>query len=172
METFEEAIANDQVPMVRVEYPNPLFRPIPSFHIDVPHDWILSEFPDALFVMGPTAPPDGHWSNVVVRHTRVLPTATLEGIAKSTWVEFKGNYPDATINEERMMHMKHLHYLRHCEFDMDGEAVTRFDTLTFGPTLGHPTVDLFHINWMNPTAAGQPRRDLYAHMLNSFQISE
>lgn len=174
MEAFERAIAEDQVPMVRVTYPDPLFRPVPAFSIDVPHDWVLSEFPDALFVMGPTAPPDGHFSNVVVRHVRVLPTATLESIAKSSWLELLHSYPDATINDERILHLKHLHYVRECELTLEpgGEPVTRFDTLTFGPVVDHPTVDLFHITWMHPTAAGDPRRDLYVHMLNSFQFTE
>lgn len=162
------------VPMVKVTYPDPLFRPVPEFEIDVPHDWVLSEFPDSLFVMGPTAPPDGHWSNVVVRHVRVLPTATLQDIAKSTWAELKESYPDAEIQDQRLLHAQHLHYVREARFVIEesGELVTRFDTLTFGPVVDQPTVDLFHINWMHPTAAGDPRRDLYIHMLRSFRFTQ
>jgi len=169
-----EFVESGGIPMVRVTYPDPLFRPIPPFSIDVPDTWVLSEFPDALFVMGPSSDTNGHWSNVVVRHFRVVPASTLEGLARSTWAELLQSYPDAKIIDEQMIHDHHLHYIREAELTMDGadELVARFDTLTFGPTLGHPTVDLFQITWTHPKAARLPRKQLYLDMLRSFRFIE
>ena len=157
--------------MVRVAYPAPIFRPVPPFSIDVPDDWVITEFPGALFVMGPTQPPDGNWSNVVIRHERVLPDADFKTLAKATWAELKVSYPDARLVQERLIHAEHLHYVREGAIVMEGVDVTRFDTMVFGPDTDHPTVDLFQMIWMHPAADGEARTELYMHMLRSFRFT-
>ncbi len=160
--------------MVRVTYPDPIFRPVPPFSIDVPADWVLTEFPDSLFVMGPTADPNGWWSNVVVRHERVLRTASLEVIAATTWQDLLAIHPDAKLIDQRLIHSTYLHYVREAEITLEGQPgpVTRIDSFVFAPVSDLPTVDLFQIIWTNPAAAGDERKTLYLHMLRSLRFAD
>ncbi|NQV06563.1 hypothetical protein HQ535_08415 [bacterium] len=160
--------------LVKVTYPDPLFRPIPIFTVEVPPEWVISEFPDALYVMGPAADAPGYWTNVIVRHERMARGTTLEAVAKVTWDNLKADFPDATIKDQRVVLFESLHHVREVELtipDEDG-PVTRVDSFVFGPVVDQPTVDLFQFTFLNPSAAGDEAQALHAKILESLHFSE
>jgi hypothetical protein len=160
-----------QSDLVRVRYPDPLFRPIPPFSMDVPPDWLISEFPDSLFVMGPEADESELWSNVLVRHSRVFPTTSFEHIGVSSWAELQAIYPDVEVTDQRMITGQVEHYVREVELDYpDVGRVTRVDSFAFGPATDQPTRDLFQITWLNPQHWSTEIQHLYFKMLLSFQF--
>ena len=66
----------------RFTYPGPLVRAIPTFAMDLPAGWQVSEYPGSLFAMRCAEPVDGGWGNVIVQHQRVLAETTLESAAQ------------------------------------------------------------------------------------------
>lgn len=160
--------------LVRVVYPDPLFRPIPSFSIEVPPAWVISEFPDALYVMGPTADAPGPWMNVIVRHERVNRNTTLEEIAQTTWANLTAMFPQAVLTDEQLLQLPLVHYMREVQITMPeyDEPVNRIETFVFGPVVDQLTVDLFHLTWLNPVSAGDDPKRLYLAMLASFRFED
>lgn len=159
---------------IEVRYPETGFRPVPRFSIDIPGDWGVIEFADALFAMGTPVDSQDPWSNVIVHHERVWANTTLEEIAQVSFDELQTESPDVVVKEELMLGLELFHYVREVELTMPGvnEPVTRFDTFCFGTDVDHPTVDLFQITWLHPTAAGEERKALYLQMLATFHIEE
>ena len=159
--------------LMELRFPGPAFRPVPSFTIGVPPEWVITEFPDALFAMGPHASAAGFWTNVIVRHERVLPNVALEELARATWENLEVDFPNAVITDERLVGMERLHYVREVElWGSEEEPVTRIDSFVFGPVIDAPTVDLFQFTWLHPTAAGDTRKLLYIDILSSFHFEE
>lgn len=162
----------DMSNFVEVKYPSKAFRPVPTLTMDVPPTWVTSEYPGALFAMGTPATSAEPWSNVIVRHHRVLPNTALEQVAILSWQDLKGESPDAVVQNEQMMLFEAYHYVRQVELTVAGvdEPVTRLDSYVFGPDVDHATVDLFHITWSHPTSAGDERIALYASILSTLHI--
>jgi hypothetical protein len=153
-----------------VKYPGPAFRPIPSFHFDVPPDWVVEEFPDSLCMIATPATSEEPWSNVFLQHDRVLRTAALEEIALDSWEALKSEFRDAKVIEERLLGFEQFHYVREAELTLNGERVTRVDSYFFGVDVDHVTVDLFHFICLHPVEAGDDRTLTYMKMLGSFDF--
>lgn len=157
------------VELVKVTYPDPLFRPIPPFSIDVPPEWLVTEFPDALFLMAPADDAPGPWSNVIVRHERVFPGESFEGIAAATWKSLQSLYPEVTLRDERVLKGKQLFYVREVGISLPdrGGPVARFDAFLFGRVLDQPTVDLYQFTFLTPDETVDEMKLLYLRMLLS-----
>lgn len=170
---------DDTTGFVRLDYPSNLCRPVPSLNLLMPDNWVVSEFPNALFVMGTSNGNDGsavekYWSNVIVRHDRVLPSLSLDQLAMSSWEDLQAEIPVVDLKEEFTVEYGDLvHFVREVEIAGGSrkENVTRLDSLTFGPVRDHPTLDLFSISWLHPTAAGDERKALYMQILESVQFA-
>lgn len=157
---------------VEIKYPGPLVRPVPTFTIDIPPTWVVSEYPGSLFAMGtPNTSPDP-WSNVIVRHDRVLPNVGMEQIAILSWQDLQAESPKAKAKNEQMILFEQYHYVREAEVTVKGVdgPVTRFDSFVFGPDVDHVTVDLFHFVWTHPASVGDERTALYLHILSSLHF--
>lgn len=150
-------------------YPGSAFRPIPDFTLDIPPGWVVEEFPDALCVIGTPEGTDP-WSNVFIKHSRVLRTTALEEVALDSWLELKTAFPDAEVEEEHVIGFEQFHYVREATLTLLDEKVTRVDAYFFGPDVEHLTVDLFHVVATHPVEAGNDRTLLYLKMLSSFHI--
>ena len=163
---------------LRLRYPSVACRPIPTFNLLVPSHWVVTEFPNALFVMGSSngedgSPLDEFWSNVVVHHERVLPSMTLEELGRSTWAQMQADVPGVVLKEEITVEFGDLqHFIREVEINgaTGQERVTRIDSFMFGPVRDHPTLDLFRITWLHPAGAGDERKVLYREILSSLQF--
>ncbi|MDH3731268.1 MAG: hypothetical protein OES13_09125 [Acidimicrobiia bacterium] len=166
------ALVDSETGFVSLTYPGSAFRPMPRFAFDAPADWVLNEFPGALFIMGPVGGPDEPWSNVVVRHERILPDTSLEAIAKGSWEAFEADNPGAVVIDERLVSFAQVHYVR--EVDLapvgDEEPTTRIDSFVFGPEVDYPTLDLFQFTWMHPTTAGPELKPVYVKILSSLNF--
>ena len=162
----------DTSDFVEVKYPGPKVRPVPTFSIDIPPQWVVTDYPGSLFAMGTPATSSDPWSNVIVRHDRVLPNTSLEQVAILSWQDLKAESPDAVVKDEQMLLFELYHYAREVELSVPGvkEMVTRFDSFVFGPDVDHVTVDLFHFTWTHPVAAGDERTALYLHILSTLHF--
>ena len=168
----------DTSAFLRLRYPSIACRPVPRFNLIIPAHWVVTEFPNALFVMGSSNGEDGspveeYWSNVVVHHERVLHDVTLETLAQSTLEDLQADIPNAVIEEELIAELgEHTHFIR--EITVPGEtpeaSVTRIDSFMFGPVQDHPTLDLFRITWLHPKPAGDERKALYRDILSSLEF--
>lgn len=160
--------------MTPITYPGPLMRPVPTFSMDIPVDWVVTEFPNALFLISTLLEPDagGPWSNVIVRHERVLPSVSLESYSAWTWQSLVADFPDAVIKESVHIQFACLHLLRDAEvhWPTDKDLAARIDSFVFGPDTEHPTRDLFQFTWLNPSAAGDERKLIYVDMLRSIRF--
>ena len=167
-----QTIEIDTSDFVEVKYPGPKVRPVPTFSIDIPPHWVISEYPGSLFAMGTPATSRDPWSNVIVQHDRVLPNTALEQVAILSWQDLKAESPDAVVKDEQMLLFELYHYVREVELSVQGvtEKVTRFDSFVFGPDVDHVTVDLFHFTWTHPVAAGDERTALYLHILSTLHF--
>lgn len=162
------------VKLVKHTYPGPPVRPIPRFSIDIPTHWLMTEFPGALFAMAPAADAPGPWSNVVIRHDRVLPTETLETLGAATRDLFLAEFPDADIIGEQIAQIgAHEFHLRNAELAHPNwhERVNRTDTLVFGPTQDQTTADIFHITWMCSAAATAEVSKLQLRVLETLRFN-
>lgn len=167
-----QTIDIDTSGFVEIKFPGPLVRPVPTFTIDIPSTWVVSEYPGSLFAMGtPNTSPEP-WSNVIVRHDRVLPNTSLEQVAILSWQDLKADSPTAKAINEQMILLELYHYAREAEVTVKGVdgPVTRFDSFVFGPDIDHATVDLFHFVWTHPSAAGDDRTALYLHILSTLHF--
>ncbi|MSP39476.1 MAG: hypothetical protein EXR70_13395 [Deltaproteobacteria bacterium] len=175
MKLPSENIKIDTTGFLWLSYPSEACRPVPSFNLIIPPHWVVSEFPNALFVMGSSngqdgSPVDEFWSNVIVHHERVLPSVSLEEAGRSSWESLKADTPNAIMKEEFIIEFDDLrHFIR--EVQIPGptpkETVTRIDSFMFGPIRDHPTLDLFRITWLHPSAAGDERKALFRQILKS-----
>ena len=180
MESHGAAAMAGASDFLRLTYPSTACRPVPSFTIVIPANWVVTEFPNALFVMGSSngqdgSPVDEFWSNVVVHHERVLPSTTLEELARSTWESMQADIPGVILKEEYTVEFEDLrHFIREVEVPCPSpeEGLTRMDSFMFGPTRDHPTFDLFRFTWLHPSAAGEERKALYRRVLRSLQFAQ
>lgn len=161
----------DTSKFVEIKFPG-IVRPVPTFTLDVPADWVVSEYPGSLFAMGTANNTPGPWSNVIVKHDRVLPNTAMEQIAILSWQDLKEECPKAKAKNEQMILFEQYHYAREAEVTVKGVdgPVTRFDSFVFGPDVDHPTVDLFHFIWTHPAAAGDERTALYLNILSTLHF--
>jgi len=157
--------------LITLGYPGPAFRPIPRFTIDVPSSWAVTEFPGAIFIMGPAEDTED-WSNVMLTHQRVLRDTALEKVARDSWDNLVAENPDVDLKDERLVRFQAVHYVRELEFPPLGDAppVSRLDSFVFGPVGDHATVDLFHFTWLNPAPLGRHFKPLYVKILSSFRF--
>ena len=161
--------------LISVSYPDLRMRAIPAFSIDVPDDWVISEYPGALYAMGPVTDAPGPWCNVIVRHESVFAATTLEDIARSTWAEFAAVHPAATVTDQRLMRIgSTVHYSRVVQYTHHdgGELVEQNDTFTFGPAVGNNTVDLLHILWLTPAEHATAMTKVFIRMLASLSFEK
>ncbi len=157
--------------LVTLVYPGTAFRAIPEFVIDIPDDWAISEFPDALFAAGPPDTTEMVWSNVIMRHERLYPDVTLEDIAKASWEMFAAQSTDVSLIDERVLSFDTTFFLREAEIkEPDVDALSRIDAFCFSPTQGHQTIDLFQITFLHPKAHGHRYRSTYAKILSSVRF--
>lgn len=152
-------------------YPGPSFRPIPNFTLDIPPGWVVNEFPDALCVIGTPADSTEPWSNVFIKHSRVLPATALEDVAIESWEDLKNAFPDAEVEEEHVIGFEQFAYVRESTLTLLGEKVTRVDAYFFGPAVQNATADLFHVVATHPVEAGDERTLVYMKMLRSFHVA-
>ena len=148
-------------------------RPVPSFTIDLPPDWVLTDHPDALFAMRLDEETDGAWSNVVVRHMRVASGTSYPTLARATWRAFEAENPGAVVVDERLVRFGAVHYVREFEVPQtgNGDSVTRIDSFAFGPRADLPMVDLFLMTWLHPTQFGDRLKKTYVRMLSSMSFT-
>jgi hypothetical protein len=178
MKQASKTVNDDTSGFLRLRYPSIACRPVPSFNLIIPSNWVVTEFPNALFVMGSSngkdgSPVDEFWSNVIVHHERVLPSVSLEESAQSGWEALQAEIPNVVLKEEFAVELDDLRHLIR-EVEIPGaspkENVTRLDSFMFGPVRDCPTLDLFHITWLHPTAAGEERKVLYLRILESLKF--
>jgi hypothetical protein len=180
MTNTPDTSAVDTEGFLLLDYPSLACRPVPTFNLIIPPHWVVTEFPNALFVMGSSngedgSPVDEHWSNVVVHHERVLPEESLDTLAKSTGEALRNEIPTAVVKSESRLSFGDLeHFVREVEIPgaSPAESLTRIDSYLLGPVYDHPTVDLFRITWIHPSAAGPERQALYMRILESLTFDE
>ena len=178
MKQASKTVNDDTSGVVRLRYPSIACRPVPSFNLIIPANWVVSEFPNALFLMGSSNGKDGRavdefWSNVIVHHERVLPRVSFEELAPSTWETLRAEIPNVILKEEFTVEFNDIrHFIREVEIPgaTPQDNLTRINSYMFGPIRDHPTLDLFHITWLHPTAAGEERKWLYMRILESLKF--
>lgn len=161
--------------MVTVTWPDPVLRPIPSFSFDSPPDWILTEFPDSLFLLAPAEDAPEPWTNITVRHERVFRDTTMGQIARDTWEALKRTYEGIELGDERMLTVNgNMFYIRESEFYFEGyeTRVTRHDAFIFGPNIDHTVVDLFQFIFLNAAEHTEAYKPLFLRMLGTLEIEE
>jgi hypothetical protein len=162
-----------QMKLAELTVPGPLIRPVPGFTIGVPQGWLVRDCPGALFVMGPPDTFEGPWSNVTVKHERVLGDTTLEDVARSTLVQLRADYPDVEVLEATLVTFEQTHYVRTSTLTMPGwpEPINRSDSFVFAPGQTGLTGDLFQFSWLNAYEATGPYAELYAAMLATLHFT-
>lgn len=152
--------------------PGPLVRPAPTFNLGVPTDWVITEAPGTVFVMGTEASFEGPWSNVLVKHERVPADTTLDDVARSTWAELLVDHPEVEVLDETAVDFAETHYIRTVKLHMEGWGeVNRTDSFVFAPVEEAPTGDLIHFIWLNALEAAPVYGDLYAAILASLEFT-
>ena len=162
-----------EMTLAELTVPGPLVRPVPGFTIGVPQGWLVRDCPGALFVMGTPDTFEGPWSNVTVKHERVMADKTLDDVARSTLVHLQADYPDVEVLEATAVTFEETHYVRTSKLTMPGwsELLNRSDSFVFAPGQTGPTGDLFHFIWLNPYEATGPYAELYAAMMATLHFT-
>ena len=154
-----------------VVYPSVFARPVPSFVLSKPDDWIVTELPQTVMAVGTPEPVDGVWVNASVVHERVLPTMTIEIAAQASWGQVKRAYAHAEIGDEKMMTFGELEvYMRGTDLPatQDGPPLAQVTAIFFGPERDRPTVDLFQIVCTAPHAKMPELLPTFVAIIGSF----
>ncbi len=169
----EEAVK--KLHLAELTFPGPLIRPVPSFTMGVPQGWLVRDCPGAIFAMGTADDDDGPWSNVIVRHERVMAVATLEDVAAADLVRLENDYPGVEVLEASAVEFRNtVQYVRTSKLRMAGwdGLVNRNDSFLFGPPPPGPVADVFHFIWMNDWEATGPWAEIYAAMMATLEFTD
>lgn len=156
---------------VPIDYPG-TFRPVPEFTIDIPSDWLVGEFPGALFAIATPAREDGGYANVAVRHQRVSREVTVADVARAEWARVVAEAPDAQILTEALAPMQVKQFV--VESTIPGsEGVPdthRIDSYVDAQVFGVATTDMFHIMMTSRVADADEFDPIFAAMLASLRF--